>query len=72
MARERLHHIIDEIEDARVINLYEFLKDEDDGIYSDEFVAELDKRWENYKNGGKSYNEEEFKERTSKLRTSIR
>lgn len=28
-AREKLHDIIDEIEDVRVINLYEFLKDED-------------------------------------------
>ncbi len=77
-AREKLFHFIEGIEDTRAVSLYEFLKvemneEEDNNLtYNDEFVAELDKRWGNYKNGGKSYSEEEFKERTHKLRTSIK
>jgi putative addiction module component (TIGR02574 family) len=71
-ARKKLHHFIDEMGDTRAINLYGVLKDdveeEEDSIYTDEFVAELDRRWEAYKNGAKTYSEEEFRERINKLR----
>lgn len=43
-ARERLHHIIDEIEDTRVINLYEFLKDEDDAVEDFVYTGEVKAR----------------------------
>jgi hypothetical protein len=68
--REKLHLFIDEIEDQRANSLYGFLKDEieDNSIYTDEFVAELDRRWEDYKNGGKIYSEEEFKQHIEVLR----
>ena len=68
-ARERLHHIIDEIEDVRVINLYEFLKDEDetfdDFVYTGEVKARIAKvrddyangRMENFLNGEQFYDE---------------
>ncbi len=51
IARERLHHIIDEIEDIRVINLYEFLKDEedkDDFIYTNEVKTRIEKVRDDY------------------------
>lgn len=61
-ARERLHRIIDEIEDTRVINLYEFLKDEnveENWEYPEELKAQLDKDFEEYQKGAETFGREE-------------
>jgi hypothetical protein len=72
-ARKRLHHIIDEIEDTRVINLYELLKDYDDNlICTDEFIKELDDDYEDYLNGGIVYTQAEVDKRTDELLKSLR
>jgi isopentenyldiphosphate isomerase len=62
--REKLHLFIDEIEDQRANSLYGFLKEEieDNAIYTDEFVAELDQISEEVKNGA-YIKEEEFWEK---------
>lgn len=74
-AREKLHHIIDEIEDVRVINLYEFLKDEDetfgDFIYTGEVKARIAKVRDDYANGRMEnfLNEEQFHDELKHLRS---
>jgi hypothetical protein len=74
-ARERLHHIIDEIEDTRVINLYEFLKDEDntveDFVYTGEVKARIAKVRDDYANGRKEsfLTEKQFRDQLKQLRS---
>ena len=74
-ARERLHHIIDEIEDVRVINLYEFLKNEDeasdDFVYTGEVKARIAKVRDDYANGRMEnfLNEEQFHDELKHLRS---
>ena len=61
-ARERLHHIIDEIEDERVIGLYIAFSSEigEDWEYPAELKAQLDEDYEAVKNGEKTYSKEEI------------
>jgi hypothetical protein len=74
-ARERLHHIIDEIEDTRVINLYEFLKDEDntveDFVYTGEVKARIAKVRDDYANGRKEsfLTGKQFRDQLKQLRS---
>lgn len=74
-ARERLHHIIDKIEDVRVINLYEFLKDEDeafdDFVYTSEVKARITNVRDDYANGRMEsfLNEEQFHHELKHLRS---
>lgn len=54
--REKLHRYIDTIEEKRVQAIYTLFEEEieqDEWEYTDEFKSELNKRYENYKNGGK-------------------
>ena len=52
--RQKLHNFIDTIEDKKVKAIYTLFEDEiEQEEYTDEFKAELDKRFEYYKNGGK-------------------
>ncbi|MEO6894878.1 MAG: hypothetical protein ABI136_07540 [Ginsengibacter sp.] len=76
-ARKKLLHFIEEIEEARVINLYEFLKAEieeehADLIYSDKFTEELDEDYKDYQNGGAVYTQQEVDKRTDELLKSLR
>ena len=73
--REKLHHIIDEIEEVRVINLYEFLKDEDerfdDIVYTGEGKERIAKVRDDYANGRMEnfLNEEQFHDELKHLRS---
>jgi hypothetical protein len=57
--REKLHHFIDTIEDKKAEAIYTLFENEieqDAWEYTEEFKAELDKRFEYYQNGGKMIN----------------
>jgi len=62
--RQKLHKFIDAIEDKRAEAIYTIFEDEieQDWEYTDEFKAELDKRYEYYKAGGKMINPDEAEE----------
>lgn len=51
--REKLHHFIDNVEDKKIEAMYILFEQEieEEDIYTDEFKAELDKRYANYKSG---------------------
>lgn len=74
-ARERLFHIIETLDDNRVIGLYEFLKDEDDAndfIYTSEIKARIEKVRDDYKNGKMEnfLTDNQFKDRLKQLRSA--
>jgi hypothetical protein len=73
-ARDRLHHIIDIVDDERVNAMLTLFQDfeEDQFSYTDKFVAELDKEYDEYQNGGKTFSKEEVGFHTSELLKSIR
>ena len=53
--RQKLHHFIDTIEEKKAQAIYTLFEDEieqDEWEYTDEFKAELDRRYDYYKNGG--------------------
>ncbi|HXL58509.1 MAG TPA: hypothetical protein VN958_19740, partial [Chitinophagaceae bacterium] len=53
---QKLHKFIDAIEDKKAEAIYTLFEEEieqDEWEYTDEFKAELDRRYEYYKNGGK-------------------
>ncbi len=57
--RQRLHQFIETVEEKKVKAIYTLFENEitqDEWEYSDEFKAELDKRYAHYKNGGKMVN----------------
>jgi hypothetical protein len=48
--REKLHHFIDKVEDKKTEAMYVLFEQEiEEDIYTDEFKAELDKRYADYK-----------------------
>jgi hypothetical protein len=54
--RQRLHQFIETAEEKKVKAIYTLFEDEitqDEWEYTDEFKAELDRRYAHYKNGGK-------------------
>jgi endonuclease III-like uncharacterized protein len=69
--REKLHKFIDSIEEKKVKAIYTLFENEieQDMEYSDEFKAELDKRMEYYRNGGKMVSAAEMKKRLKAIRT---
>ena len=68
--REKLHKFIDTIEDKKAEANYTLFEDEieeNDWEYTDEFRAELDRRYEYYKSGGKMISAAEAEEQISKV-----
>lgn len=54
--REKLHRYIDTVEEKKIQAIYTLFEEEieqDEWEYTDEFKSELDKRYDNYKNGSK-------------------
>jgi putative addiction module component (TIGR02574 family) len=68
--RERLHHFIDTIEDKKAAAIYtlfeESIKDTEEE-YTDEFKAELDRRYAAYKKDGKVITRDAMDKRINKL-----
>jgi endonuclease III-like uncharacterized protein len=69
--REKLHRFIDSIEEKKVKAIYTLFESEieQDVEYSEEFRAELDKRIEYYRNGGKTVSPTEMKKRLKAIRS---
>jgi hypothetical protein len=69
--REKLHKFIDSIEEKKVKAIYTLFENEiEQGVeYSEEFKAELDKRVEYYRNGGKTVSATEMKKRLKAIRS---
>lgn len=67
--RQQLHDIIDTLDDDSVKRIFHYVEDEmeSDLEFTEEFQAELDRRWENYKNGGKTYTQEEVDKKIEDL-----
>ena len=64
--RQKLHKYLEVADDKRVKAMYMLLEDEiaqEEMEYTDEFKAELDRRYEHYKNGGKMISAAEAKKR---------
>jgi len=60
--RQKLHQFIDTIEEKKAQAIYTLFEDEieqDEVEYSVEFKAELDKRYDYYKNGGNMISQSE-------------
>ena len=68
--RQKLHQFIDKVEDKRAAAIYTLFEAEiemDEWEYSAEFKAELDNRYEYYKNGGKMISAAEAEEAINKI-----
>ena len=60
--REKLHRFINSIEDKKAEAMYALFADEieyEESDYTDEFKAELDRRYEYYEQGGEMISAEE-------------
>jgi putative addiction module component (TIGR02574 family) len=69
--REKLHHFIDRIEDKKAAAIYTLFEEnikEGEESYTDEFKAELDRRYAEYKKDGKVVSREAMDKRISGLR----
>jgi len=68
--RQKLHHFIDTIEDKKATAIYtmfeESIKDKEED-YTDEFKAELDRRYAEYKKDGKVITREAMNKRIKKI-----
>jgi hypothetical protein len=68
--RQKLHQFIDMVEDKRAEAIYTLFEEEieqGEWEYTDEFKAELDNRYEYYKNGGKMISAGEADEQVKKI-----
>jgi len=68
--RQKLHKFIDTIEDRKVEAIYTLFEEEieqDEWEYTEEFKAELDRRYEYYKNGGKMISAAEADEQIKEI-----
>jgi hypothetical protein len=68
--RERLHRLIDTVEDKKAAAIYTLLEDsmkDVDEEYTDEFKAELDRRYAEHKRDGKVITREVMNKRIGKI-----
>lgn len=68
--RKRLHQFIETVEEKKVKAIYTLFEDEiaqDEWEYTDEFKAELDRRYAHYKNGGKMISAAESEKQIKEL-----
>ena len=68
--RQKLHLFIDTIEDKKAEAIYTLFEDEieqDEWEYTEDFKAELDKRYAYYKSGGKMIHATEADEQISAI-----
>ena len=68
--RQKLHQFIDTIEDKKAEAIYTLFEDEieqGEWEYTDEFKAELDKRYEYYQSGGKMITPAEAGEQVNEI-----
>jgi hypothetical protein len=68
--RQKLHQFIETAEEKKVKAIYALFEDEiaqDELEYTDEFKAELDRRFAYYKNGGKMVTAKEADKQISEL-----
>lgn len=72
--RNKLHQFIDDVEDKKVKAIYTIFAGniEADEDYTDEFKAELDKRYEEFKKDGETTGREEVKKRIKKILSKSR
>jgi hypothetical protein len=73
--RQKLHQFIDTIDEKKAKAIYTLFENEieESGLeYSDEFKAELDKRVEYYRNGGKMVSPAEMNKRIKAIRQKAR
>ncbi len=68
--REKLHKFIDTVEDKKAAAIYTIFEEEikqDEFEYTDEFKAELDQRYEYYKNGRKMISADETEQQIKEI-----
>ena len=73
--KEKLHRFIETVEEKRMKTIYALFEkeiEEDEWDYTDEFKAELDKRYDYYINGGKMISAKEADKRTKDLVMKIK
>ena len=72
--RQKLHQFIDTIEEKKIKAIYTLFENEieqSEVVYTDEFKAELDRRVEYYKNGGKMVSPTEMNKRIRAIRQKV-
>ena len=68
--RQKLHRFIDSIEDKKAEAMYSLFEneiEEGEEEYTDEFKAELDRRYKDFKSGANMVTAEEAKDRIDKI-----
>ena len=68
--RQKLHNYLETADDKKIKAIYTLVEDEVEEAqedYTDEFKAELDRRYEEYKKDGKVVTMEEMNERIRKI-----
>ena len=72
--RQKLHQFIDSIEEKKIKAIYTLFESEieqSEVTYTEEFKAELDKRVEYYRNGGKMVSPTEMSKRIRAIRQKV-
>lgn len=72
--RQKLHQFIDSIEEKKIKAIYTLFENEieqSEVVYTDEFKAELDRRVEYYRNGGKMVSPTEMNKRIKAIRQKM-
>ncbi len=73
--KEKLHRFIETVEEKRMKTIYALFEkeiEEDEWDYTDEFKAELDRRYDYYTNGGEMISAESAGKQTKELVRKIK